>query len=332
MQLLFASYGLIIKKRNNRFLVIENGKEFSVSPRKLTSVAITTHCFVSTSAIRLAIEHQLPVFLIDELGNVVGRVWSPSFGAHARLRRQQVYFADSHGATAWVKQLFDLKTEQHLQNMRFLQNRKPSFATEIQQAIEAICDIRLKVQTASIDPSAPTHQAKWQSLLGLEGSMARYYWQTIGKCFANRGLFEGRSRRPATDAFNCALNYLYGILYTTTESALFAAGLDPYLGVLHTDGYDSASLSFDLIEPFRPWADRFLLEKMLRGEFEDAYFDKKQNNSFWLNKVGKKWLIPAFNEYMEGVEPFLNMRKKRTATIYEYAGMLRKIIENFEKP
>ncbi|MFN8348817.1 MAG: CRISPR-associated endonuclease Cas1 [Spirosomataceae bacterium] len=332
MQLLFASYGLIIKKRNNRFLVIDNGKEFSVSPRKLTSVAITTHCFVSTSALRLAIDHQLPVFFMDELGNVIGRVWSPSFAAHSRLRRQQVYFADSPEAVVWVKQLFDLKTEQQLQNLGFLQNRKPGYAADIHRAMEAISDIRLKVQTTAVEISAPTHQAQWQSLLGLEGSMARHYWQTIAECFADKGLFDGRSRRPATDAFNCALNYLYGMLYTTTESALFAAGLDPYLGVLHTDGYDSASLSFDLIEPFRPWADRFLLEKMLRGEFEEGYFDKKENNGFWLNKAGKKWLIPAFNEYMNGVEPFLHWRKKRTDTMYEYAGMLRKIIEHFEKP
>lgn len=332
MQLLFASPKLVIKKRNNRFLVIENGQEFSVSPRKLTSVAISSHCFVSTSALRLAVEHRLPVYLIDDLGGVVGRVWSPYFGAHAQLRRQQVYFGDSAAATDWIKQVFALKTEQQCQNLRFLQNRKPSFATEVGQSLLAIEAIAQRIARTEVPLTATTHQAKWQILLGLEGSIARHYWQCVERCFAKQGLFEGRSRRPATDVFNAALNYLYGILYTITESALFAAGLDPYLGILHTDSYDTPSLTFDLIEPFRPWADRFLLEKMLQNEFEPAYFEQKENGGYWLNKAGKKWLIPAFNEYMEGVEPFLQMRKKRNATIYEYAGMLRKSIENFEKP
>lgn len=332
MQLLFASPKLVIKKRNNRFLVIENGQEFSVSPRKLTSVAISSNCFISTSALRLAVEHRLPVFLIDELGSIIGRIWSPSFGAHAQLRRQQVYFADNAAATNWIKEVFALKTEQQCQNLRFVQNRKPSFATEIRKSLLAIEAVAQRIALTEVPLNATTHQAKWQTLLGFEGSIARHYWQSIEQCFAKQGLFEGRSRRPATDVFNAALNYLYGILYTITESALFAAGLDPYLGILHTDGYDTPSLAFDLIEPFRPWADRFLLEKMIQNEFDNAYFEQKENNGYWLNKAGKKWLIPAFNEYMEGVEPFLQMRKKRSATIYEYAGTLRKLIENFEKP
>jgi CRISP-associated protein Cas1 len=332
MQLLFVTKGLVIKKRGDRLLVIENGQEFSVSLRQVSSVAMANHCFVSTAALRLAVEHEIPVFILDDLGNVQARMCSPAFVGHARLRRQQVYFADSPQASDWVKELFGLKTEQQAQNLRFLANRKPSFDTQIEQAMLAMDTIQLKMSETTIDQHAATHQDKWQQLMGMEGGIARHYWQAIAICFGKEGLFERRSRRPATDAFNCALNYLYGILYTVTESALFAAGLDPHLGILQTDGYDSPSLSFDLIEPFRPWADRFLLEKLLQHEFEDHYFDKKSDGGFWLNKEGKKWLIPPFNEYMQGTEPFLTMRRKRADSIYEYAGMLRKTIENFEKP
>lgn len=42
------------------------------------------------------------------------------------------------------------------------------------------------------------------------------------------------------------------MLYSVVEAGLFTAGLDPYLGILHADAHKKPTLSFDLIEPFRP--------------------------------------------------------------------------------
>jgi len=68
--------------------------------------------------------------------------------------------------------------------------------------------------------------------------------------------FNGRSRDPAKDAFNCLLNYGYGVLYSQVEKACIIAGLDPYVGFLHTDNYNKKSFVFDLIEIFRIHIDR----------------------------------------------------------------------------
>ena len=61
----------------------------------------------------------------------------------------------------------------------------------------------------------------------------------------------GRETRGATDRFNSALNYGYGILYAKVEQALVLAGLDPYGGFLHADRPGKPSLVLDLIEEFR---------------------------------------------------------------------------------
>ena len=47
--------------------------------------------------------------------------------------------------------------------------------------------------------------------------------------------FEGRSRQPAQDGCNTMLNYSYGVLYSLVERACICAGLDPFVGFLHTD-------------------------------------------------------------------------------------------------
>ena len=53
--------------------------------------------------------------------------------------------------------------------------------------------------------------------------------------------------------------YAYGVLYGLVEKACIVAGLDPFVGFLHTDNYNKTSLVFHLIEPFRiktPGIDR----------------------------------------------------------------------------
>ncbi len=65
------------------------------------------------------------------------------------------------------------------------------------------------------------------------------------------------------------------MLYTVVEAAIFSVGLDPYLGIWHADQYNKPTLSYDLIEPFRPWMDALLIEQCLDDELTEAMFETK---------------------------------------------------------
>src|SRR5205807_67862 len=116
----------------------------------------------------------------------------------------------------------------------------------------ANCLAQLQALTGAIDEQRG-------SVMGLEGSAGRTYFTCIGKLVPEAYRFTGRSRQPAQDAFNAMLNYSYGVLYSLVEKACICAGLDPYVGFLHTDNYAKKSLVFDLIEPFRILGDRATL-------------------------------------------------------------------------
>ena len=90
---------------------------------------------------------------------------------------------------------------------------------------------------------------------GHEGYSAKKYFNTLGKLIPEKYEFIGRSKNPATDMFNCMLNYGYGILYSRVEQACIIAGLDPYIGIMHTDNYNKTALVFDLIEMYRGYMD-----------------------------------------------------------------------------
>jgi CRISPR-associated protein Cas1 len=97
-------------------------------------------------------------------------------------------------------------------------------------------------------PDADTRE----EIMGLEGAAARAYFTALGLLVSQPLRFTGRSRRPPMDVVNAALSYGYTLLAGEAVAALAAAGLDPAIGLLHTDAERRPSLALDLIEEFRP--------------------------------------------------------------------------------
>ena len=134
----------------------------------------------------------------------------------------------------------------------------------------------------------------------IEGMASRTYFEVLSSVMPEKFKFKGRSRNPATDEFNAMLNYGYGVLYSMVEKACIIAGLDPYIGFLHTDNYNKKSLVFDIIEMFRAFVDESVVHLFSKRKVKEEYFDKIQNNEgLSLNKEGKAVLIEALNETFE---------------------------------
>ena len=136
------------------------------------------------------------------------------------------------------------------------------------------------------------------TVMALEGAAGRIYFDTLSYVMPDRFKFDGRSRNPAKDEFNALLNYAYGVLYSHVEKACIIAGLDPYIGFLHTDDYNKKSLVFDLIEMFRIFAEETVVYLFSGRRVKVEYFDEAKGG-FTLNKEGKVLLIEALNSALD---------------------------------
>jgi CRISPR-associated protein Cas1 len=328
MQLILDSKGLKLLRKRGSFLVEPpegQGQARLISPKKLSSIAVTATVWISSDAVRLAIQQEVPILFFDRIGKAEARLWSPYFGSIATLRRQQVRFAESPLATAWIVQLYGLKAEGQVRNLRYLINRREGLAQPLGEAIEAIERQARNLKKFETKPLADVRP----SLLGNEGSAARVYWQALASALPSEYQFQKRSRRPAEDLFNATLNYLYGMLYSVVEGGLFAAGLDPHLGLLHADEYRKPVLAFDLIEPFRPWVDRLLTETCFLQLLESSYVTKNQYGLF-LNQEGKAYVIPLFNDWLRSVRRYQGRDSTVRNHIYGLAARLAQRIRTFE--
>src|SRR5579863_5171336 len=87
------------------------------------------------------------------------------------------------------------------------------------------------------------------------------------------------SPRLAVNPPNALLNYLYAVLESEARLAAAALGLDPGLGVLHSDGKVRDSLACDLMEPVRPKVDAYLLDWITRESLRrDWFFEQRDGN------------------------------------------------------
>ena len=71
------------------------------------------------------------------------------------------------------------------------------------------------------------------------------------------------------------------------RSACEAAGLDPQIGFLHAVRPGRASLALDLLEEFRPWADRLALSLVNRGQLAADDFDLREGGAVMLMPIGR---------------------------------------------
>ena len=317
MQLVLDTKGLIFAKKGNAFHVIGEKSSRVIGPAKLSSIAVTANVIIHSDAIRLAIQHRVPLFFFDRIGKAKARLWSPYFESIATLRRNQIRFCEGPEATAWMIDLFALKTEGQVANIRFLKSKKKGLNLALNQAITAIKKNSRNFET--FREKLPEECR--QQMMGTEGTIARQYWQALGNSLPRTYTFQQRSRRPAKDIFNATLNYLYGMLYTVVEGGLFAAGLDPHLGILHADEYNKPTLAYDLIEPFRPWVDRLLIEQCVEKKLQSSFLTKNQFGLF-LNKEGKAFIIPLFNDFLRSKRNFLNQESTVKNHIYHLANLL----------
>ena len=87
-----------------------------------------------------------------------------------------------------------------------------------------------------------------------EAQAARIYFQSLGP--------EGFVRSREGDWPNAPLNYGYAILRAAVARALIGSGLICFRGIHHHNRYNPYALADDIMEPYRPFVDQYVLGRV----------------------------------------------------------------------
>jgi len=298
MQIHLNSYGtyLHIKDKMFEIKVRKDGAvtKHHIAAHKVQSVWVGEGIAISSDAVKLAIMHNIDVVYLNWNGMPLGRVWHTKLGSTTLIRKRQLEASMDAAAVVFVRQWLGRKVHNQLRFVKDLKKHRAQQAMFLEKKIVLMTKLHdsiSKLEANRIEEVA-------EHVRGVEGTAGRLYFETISFVFPKGYQFNGRSFRPAKDAFNAFLNYGYGVLYSRVEKALILAGLDPYLGFLHRDDYNYKSMVYDFIEPYRVFIDKVVFTLFSSKKVKKIHTDDIANG-MKLNKEGKELLITALNSYLD---------------------------------
>jgi CRISPR-associated endonuclease Cas1 len=234
--------------------------------------------FVTLAALRWLSDVGASFAMLDRLGRV-RVVTGPSSPSEARLRRSQALALDNGVGVKIARELISAKLSG--QEVLVREKLKNVLAADLIVALQARID-----DAADLD-----------AIRGIESRAAAEYWNAwrdlpifFPRKDVNRipshWLSFGPRHSPLTggprlsiNPANSLINYTNAVAQSECRLAASACGLDPGLGVLHTDTANRDSLALDLIEPIRPAIESWILDWLMREPLRRSDFIETANGN-----------------------------------------------------
>jgi len=297
MEIFIDTYGSYLHVKDNMFEIISskdgNQERNLISPKKISSILISKGVSVSSDCIALALINNIDIIVLENDGTPIGRFWHSKLGSTTKIRKAQLIASMNKKSVEYVLKWISKKVNNQIDFLKYLRKNRSEKALFIDSQISSMIDNYEKM----INLNANCIKEIADKIRGYEGTISRYYFDTLSDLLSKEYRFNGRSFRPANDPFNAFLNYAYGVLYSKVEKSLIIAGIDPYLGFMHRDDYNTLSMVYDFIEQFRIYADEVVF-KLFSGKKVNKSHTNIIHNAYTLNKDGKKLLMEHYNKFL----------------------------------
>ena len=241
-------------------------------------VVIGSNGLVSLAALRWLADQGVAFVMLDRLGEVLATT-GPVYPSDARLRRAQSLADNSGVALRIAIELIKRKLlgQEGLVRDRFLDDASAEVISGQRHALMKATS-REGIRRCEAH-GALAYWRAWHKLTVQysQSDLQRVpqHWHTFG----SRVSPLTKSPRLAVNPANALLNYLYAILEAEARLAISELGLDPGIGVLHSDNRTRDSLACDLMEPIRPQVDLYLLDFLDRGPLQRKWFFEERNGN-----------------------------------------------------
>ena len=283
-----CGYGLSVSVEHGRLAVADGlgnrrcAGRFSKATCGIERLVILGHSgTLSLEAIRWLHDIRAAVIQIDADGNLLFAS-SPLKERFGRLRRAQALAASSHIGVEIIRYLLTKKLTGQAEFSE--RNTNSSAARSIAELVDSFSKVKDMKDFRLIEAQAALKY--WSVWSEVEVNFARIHKKTVPphwKRFDQRISPLTSSPRNAANPANAFLNYLYAILEAETRIALLTVGLDPAIGLMHTDQPNRDSLALDVMEAVRPSVDMWLQGFLTQNKFSKHDFFERRDGTVRLS-------------------------------------------------
>jgi CRISPR-associated protein Cas1 len=271
---------------------VEREKKLQIPLHHLGSVVCLGNIMVSPALMHRLADDGVSLVLLDGNGRFKARLEGPVSGNILLRQAQHAKAREPEFALSMAKTFVAGKISNARQVL-------------LRGAREAKSDEDKAVLSRGADDLAAALRAlpaaqDLDTLRGVEGDAAHKYFGCVNTLIRPDArtdfAMDGRSRRPPRDRMNALLSFLYAMLMNDCRSAIESVGLDPQLGFLHAVRPGRAALALDLLEEFRPIADRLALTLVNRGQIASGDFVVREGGAVSLEGDARKEVVVAYQE------------------------------------
>lgn len=248
-------------------------------------------------------ERKVTISFLTEFGRFLARV-SGSVSGNVLLRREQYRRADDYDFSALVARACITGKVANCRTVlqRSLRDHKEKLADY--QAVKNGVD-RMSATLRRLREPLDLDEVR-----GVEGDAAHVYFSVFNQLIIRNKkdfCFKQRNRRPPLDRMNCLLSFLYTLIMHDVRSALESVGLDPAVGYLHRDRPGRFGLALDIMEEFRPIADRLAISMVNLNQVKAGGFTVSENGAVRMDDKTRKTLLTAYQKRKQDIlsHPFL---------------------------
>lgn len=292
LPLYVQSAGARVGKRGDELLVeLRDGTRETTRIGNTSQVALFGAVQISTQALHALCDRGITVSYLSSGGWLYG-ITRGMDHKHIDLRRRQFAAAGDPARCLALARRF---TAVKIRNTRTLVRRNADAAT-----LDPLLE-RMKALAESAESADSL-----ETLLGLEGTAARSYFEAFGQLLrppddAERLAFDfdGRNRRPPRDPINALLSFGYAMLVKDVVIVAMSVGFDPFLGFYHQPRYGRPALALDLMEEFRPLlVDSVVLSLINTGAIKRGDFLRRAG-AVALTPAGRTAFLRAYERRMD---------------------------------
>ncbi|AEH47547.1 type I-B CRISPR-associated endonuclease Cas1b [Parageobacillus thermoglucosidasius] len=306
------SNGRLKRKDNTIYFFDENETKKSLPVHQVDNLYVFGEVDLNSSLLNLLSQHSVHLHIFNYYGFYAGTFCPRNKKVSGfTVVQQSAHYLDATKRLYLAKMFLQSAVHHMLRNIRRYKEKTEEYVRQIE--LEA-----KKLDTAT----------DIQELMGIEGRIRQYYYQSFNEILKQDFIFEKRTKQSPQDPLNALISFGNTLCYTTVLSEIYKTPLDPTVSFLHEPSTKRFSLSLDLAEIFKPLiVDSVIIACINNRVITPKHFDYLEGMVF-LNEEGKKKFI---REWETKLATSIQHRQLKRKVSYRYFMRLEcyKLIKHF---
>ncbi len=243
-QLIVSGFGNYLGSTNTDYIIRKDGVQKEVSHANIRELVVPTGNTISTKALGWASIYNSKVLITSQAGRPLGVLVPIGYDNKAHIRIEQYRTYDNEHGASLARTIIQTKLEAQASLLR-----KHGSKLKLDEYLHRVRRL----------PRFDDNDKLRRELLAIEGFTANLYKKELSRLLPKTLRYEFHESYKSLYPMNNVFNLAYETLNWQLWSSCLNAGLDPYVGFMHTIRHGRPSLICDLIEPYRAVIDDFLL-------------------------------------------------------------------------